>query len=199
MQATQPYEGFESYYAWLQEQYNRKRYPSLSQACTHTAGLLPLAFHRLRIDTHTLMMGIRYACRQLLISTIKAAGLKPYVPEGGFFIVADTSKAQVHHSPRQGRLRVLVCIPSLVLSASKPIHRCGLITSSRAMPCVGAREVPQGDHTGSPHHVSRLGVLQVRSINRSACCSCRVCSVKHGSSAKPTDLVLRTYDAFTWR
>jgi hypothetical protein len=103
VQATKPYEGFESYYAWLQEQYNRKRYP-LTESGMHThSRLAPArAFHRLRM-THTLMMGIRYLYRQLLISTIKAAGLKPYVPEGGFFIVADTSKAQVHHnSPCRG-------------------------------------------------------------------------------------------------
>lgn len=44
------------------------------------------------------LTGVCYVCRQLLISALKAAGLKPYVPEGGFFIVADTSKAQVRYN-----------------------------------------------------------------------------------------------------
>ncbi|KAM3570495.1 hypothetical protein VYU27_007443 [Nannochloropsis oceanica] len=58
--AKEPYEGFPSYYAWLKEEYSRKR--------------------------------------SLLIDALTTAGLKPFVPEGGFFIVADTSNITVPSS-----------------------------------------------------------------------------------------------------
>ncbi len=51
--AREPYEGFESYYAWVAEEYKRKR--------------------------------------GLLCDALEAAGMKPIVPDGGFFIMTDTS------------------------------------------------------------------------------------------------------------
>jgi kynurenine--oxoglutarate transaminase/cysteine-S-conjugate beta-lyase/glutamine--phenylpyruvate transaminase len=51
--AKEPYEGYESYYKWLVEEYRRKR--------------------------------------GLLCNALKSAGMNPIVPDGGFFIMADTS------------------------------------------------------------------------------------------------------------
>lgn len=53
IQARNPYEGFDSYYHWLVEEYKRKR--------------------------------------MLLIDALQVAGMKPIIPEGGFFIMADSS------------------------------------------------------------------------------------------------------------
>lgn len=59
-QADQPYEGHESYYAWLNAQYVRKR--------------------------------------DMLMKGLREAGLFPVAPEGGFFIIADTSNINVPES-----------------------------------------------------------------------------------------------------
>ncbi len=55
--ADEPYEGYPSYYAWLNAQYTRKR--------------------------------------DILVNGLRAAGLTPVMPEGGFFIIADTSNINV--------------------------------------------------------------------------------------------------------
>jgi len=55
--AEQPYEGATSFYAWLNEDYRRKR--------------------------------------DLMCAALKAAGIEPFVPEGGFFIVGDTSAIEL--------------------------------------------------------------------------------------------------------
>ncbi|TFJ84129.1 hypothetical protein NSK_004602 [Nannochloropsis salina CCMP1776] len=57
LQAQKPYMEFPSYYAWLRDEYMRKR--------------------------------------TLLVDALRTAGLEPIVPEGGFFIIADTSNIQV--------------------------------------------------------------------------------------------------------
>ncbi len=51
--AKEPYEGFDSYYFWVAEEYKRKR--------------------------------------GLLCDALKTAGMQPIVPDGGFFIMTDTS------------------------------------------------------------------------------------------------------------
>lgn len=56
-EAEKPYEGFESYYAFLLDSYRRKR--------------------------------------TILMDALSSAGLTPVRPDGGFFIIADTSKVQV--------------------------------------------------------------------------------------------------------
>lgn len=56
-QAEKPYEGYATYYKWLQAQYERKR--------------------------------------AMLMDGLRAAGLEPVAPEGGFFIIADTSAVEV--------------------------------------------------------------------------------------------------------
>jgi aspartate/methionine/tyrosine aminotransferase len=53
VQARDPYQGFDSYYTWLVEEYKRKR--------------------------------------TLLIHALQDAGMKPIIPDGGFFIMADSS------------------------------------------------------------------------------------------------------------
>ena len=53
IKALDPYEGFDSYYHWLIDEYTRKR--------------------------------------TLLIDALQEAGMKPIIPNGGFFIMADSS------------------------------------------------------------------------------------------------------------
>lgn len=55
--AREPYEGFDSYYKWLVEEYRRKR--------------------------------------DLLVEALKAGGMSPILPNGGFFIMADTTGIEV--------------------------------------------------------------------------------------------------------
>jgi kynurenine--oxoglutarate transaminase/cysteine-S-conjugate beta-lyase/glutamine--phenylpyruvate transaminase len=55
--AEEPYEGFSNYYAWLLDQYTRKR--------------------------------------DILVSGLRSAGLRPVSPEGGFFIIANTTNYDV--------------------------------------------------------------------------------------------------------
>lgn len=59
-EADEPYEGFSDYYAFVRDQYQRKR--------------------------------------DDLADSLRQADIKPYVPEGGFFIMSDTSK---YHVPEQ--------------------------------------------------------------------------------------------------
>jgi kynurenine--oxoglutarate transaminase/cysteine-S-conjugate beta-lyase/glutamine--phenylpyruvate transaminase len=62
-EADKPYEGYESYYAWLRAQYERKK--------------------------------------SILMNGLVQAGLSPVAPDGGFFIIADTSAIQVPDSYMQ--------------------------------------------------------------------------------------------------
>ena len=57
VRAREPYEGFDSYYKWLVEEYRRKR--------------------------------------DLLVAALKAGGMSPILPDGGFFIMADTTGLEV--------------------------------------------------------------------------------------------------------
>jgi aspartate/methionine/tyrosine aminotransferase len=83
--ASQPYEGFPSYYHWLVDVYIK---------CD--AGFI--AFRVLRLATRRVFVVlVSYGLRKrtLLLDALNSAGLKPVVPDGGYFILAQTEHLPV--------------------------------------------------------------------------------------------------------
>lgn len=73
IKAREPYEGFNSYYAWVAAEYKRKR--------------------------------------GLLMNALSKSGFNPIIPNGGFFIMADTSKVEFPTKYREEKTVAMPCDP----------------------------------------------------------------------------------------